>query len=313
MLRSRVAVVVVLLAALTAAALAALLLASQLIAAGHHNKESIEQRRDKVLEGRESLKKKSADKRADLDESKLFQDFRTEVDEMLNFVKEKKKLLREDSFKDGIGNIKAKAKKHQVLEGEIKSNTAQLKVINRTGQQMINRNHFKSAEIGQELETLNTSWEELQEAVKEQGSRLGQAEAQMDYNRMTGDIETKLADVKALMTVEETGEDMRGCKKMLAQHSAGEAELAALESKVGSLAQVAQDLADGHFDGDSILENCKDLRQEVNLLKAPAEQRKAALDLSLQFHEFNFDLQRELEWIAEKITIISGKHSRFIK
>ena len=68
----------------------------------------------------------------------------------------------------------------------------------------------------------------------------------------------------------------------------------------------AQDLADGHFDGDSILENCKELRQEVNMLKPLAEQRKAALDLSLQFHEFNFDLQRELEWIAEKITIISG-------
>ena len=86
-----------------------------------------------MLEGRENLKQGSAGKSGDLDESKLFQDFRTEVEEMLNFVKEKKELLREDSFKDGIGNIKAKAKKHQVLEGEIKSNTAQLKVINRTG------------------------------------------------------------------------------------------------------------------------------------------------------------------------------------
>ena len=283
-------------------------LAAELIAAGHHNKESIEQRRDRVLEGRHNLKEKSTGKRGDLDESKLFQDFRTEVDEMLNFVKEKKKLLREDSFKDGIGNVKAKAKKHQVLEGEIKSNTAQLKVINRTGQQMINRNHFKSPEIGQELETLNRSWEELQEAVKEQGAKLGQAEAQMDYNRMTGDIKTKLSDVRSLMTAEETGEDIRGCKKLLTQHAAGEAELAALETKIGALAQVAQDLADGHFDGDSILENCQDLRKEVSQLKPPAEQRKAALDLSLQFHEFNFDLQRELEWIAEKITIISGKY-----
>ena len=82
--------------------------------------------------------------------------------------------------------------------------------------------------------------------------------------------------------------------------------MVALETKVETLAQVAQDLADGHFDGASILKNCQDLRQEVNQLKQPAQERKAALDISLQFHEFYFDLQRELEWIAEKITIISG-------
>ena len=50
---------------------------------------------------------------------------------------EKMKLVMEDSFRDGIGNIKAKAKKHQVLEREIKANAVQLKVLNRTRQQMI--------------------------------------------------------------------------------------------------------------------------------------------------------------------------------
>ena len=281
-------------------------LANQLTTAGHHNSESIQQRRDKVLAGRDNLKQKSGEKRADLDESKIFQDFRTEVGEMVNFVQEKKKLLREDSFKDGIGNIKTKAKKHQVLEGEIKSNTAQLKVLNRTGQQMINRNHFKSKEIGGELENLNTSWEELQEAVKDQGSRLGQAEAQMDYNRMTGDIKTKLGDIKATISMEEAGDDIRGCKKLLAQHAAAEADLAALEQKVGALGQVASDLADGHFDGDAILKNCQELKGELAQLKTPSDNRKSSLNLSLKFHEFNFDLQRELEWIAEKITIISA-------
>ena len=56
------------------------------------------------------------------------------------------------------------------------------------------------------------------------------------------------------------------------------------------------------------MEKCQDLRKEASQLKPPAQQRKAALDLSLQFHEFNFDLQRELEWIAEKITIILGRY-----
>ena len=72
---------------------------------GHHNSDNIQQRQDKVLQGRDNLKMLSAQKRAELDESKIFQVFRTEVSEMMLFVDEKKKLVREDSFKDGVGNI----------------------------------------------------------------------------------------------------------------------------------------------------------------------------------------------------------------
>ena len=43
---------------------------------------------------------------------------------------------------------------------------------------------------------MNTAWEELVEGVREQGSRLGQAEAQTDYNRLTGDIKTKVRDLR---------------------------------------------------------------------------------------------------------------------
>ena len=252
------------------------------------------------------LKANSAKKRGELDESKLFQEFRTEVGEMNDFVAEKRKLVREDSFRDGIGNIKAKAKKHQVLEGEIKANAGQLKVLNRTGQQMVQRNHFKAREIGLELEGVNSAWVNLVEAVKEQGSKLRQAEAQNDYNRMTADIKTKMADIKSLMNSTDTGEDMRGCKKLLSQHTAAEAELAAVEHKVAGLGNVAADLADGHFDGDAILTNCDDLKQAVELLRTHCKNRKEALKQSMKFHEFNFDLQRELEWIAEKATIISA-------
>ena len=114
------------------------------------------------------------------------------------FITEKKKLIREDSFRDGIGNLKAKAKKHQILEGEIKANAVQLKVLNRTGRQMIQRNNFKAKHITKELENVNNAWEELMEAVKEQGSKLEQAEAQNVYNRMKADSKTKWQTSKVL-------------------------------------------------------------------------------------------------------------------
>ena len=114
------------------------------------------------------------------------------MNEMKDFMADKRRLVREDSFRDGIGKGKGQAKRHGVLEGEIKANAGQLKALNRTGQQMIQRNHFKAPAIAAELEGMQGSWDNLVTAVKEQGSKLGQAEAQNDYNRMTSDLRGKV-------------------------------------------------------------------------------------------------------------------------
>jgi hypothetical protein len=44
----------------------------------------------------------------------------------------------------------------------------------------------------------------------------------------------------------------------------------------------------------------------VQGLRTPAKARKEALTQSMKFHEFNFDLARELEWIAEKRSILNS-------
>ena len=72
---------------------------------------------------------------------------------------------------------------------------------------------------------------------------------------------------------------------------------------MGGLGEVAADLAEGHFDSAAILSNCAELRTELAGLREPAAARRDQLNLSLSFHEFNFDLARELEWIAEKVNI----------
>jgi spectrin beta len=64
--------------------------------------------------------------------------------------------------------------------------------------------------------------------------------------------------------------------------------------------------ADGHFDGANIIRNCEELTRAVQALKSPAKARKEALSQSMKFHEFNFDLARELEWIAEKQSILNS-------
>ena len=140
--------------------------------------------------------------------------------------------------------------------------------------------------------------------MKDKGARLGQAKAQKDYNLMTSDTKAKLAELASLINSQDTGEDKRYCKSLLSAHAAAEQELDQVDGKVAGLGALATDLADGHFDGDSILRNCDELSAAVSGLKGPAAARRAALEQSMKFHEFNFDLSRELEWIAEKKTVL---------
>ena len=87
---------------------------------------------------------------------------------------------------------------------------------------------------------------------------------------------------------------------LVSEHATAEAELGAVEQKVAGLSAVASDLAEGHFDGVSILSNCAEMRAAVAAMKEPAEARKQALMQSMKFHEFNFDLAREMEWVRFK-------------
>lgn len=103
-----------------------------------------------------------------------------------------------------------------------------------------------------------------------------------------------------MIDTDDTGDDMRGCKRLVSDHTAAEAELGAVEQKVADLSAVASDLAEGHFDGASILMTETEMRAAVAAMKEPAEARKQALMQSMKFHELNFDLAREMEWVAEK-------------
>ena len=179
----------------------------------------------------------------------VLQAFNREVDQLETSTSAQAKLLENLIVGDNI----PEAKKHQVLEEEMKTNAWQLKVLNRTDQLMVQRIH----NIGEELAGLISDWESLIEAVKE-GSKLCRAAAQIDI-RMSDEIKIKLGDIKSLKNSNDTGEDLRGCKPT------AEAELATVDQKVAGLGNVAAVLADGHLDGFAILTNCNDLTNKVEL------------------------------------------------
>lgn len=63
---------------------------------------------------------------------------------------------------------------------------------------------------------------------------------------------------------------------------------------------------EGHFDSKNIKDETKDIQNQFKNLKEPVDRRRAALEESLKFHNFVFELDAEMQWITEHLPAASS-------
>lgn len=108
--------------------------------------DDIQERRDTVLGKYVLFKADAKDKRNKLEDSKRFQYFKRDADELESWILEKLKIASEEFVKDST-NIQAKIQKHQAFEAEVTAHAEVIETLDRNGQEMINGQHFASEAI----------------------------------------------------------------------------------------------------------------------------------------------------------------------
>lgn len=73
--------------------------------------------------------------------------------------------------------------------------------------------------------------------------------------------------------------------------------------KVEDIVNQSNNLSDGHFDSYRIKENAIAIQQTLKALHEPAKNRRAALEESLKFYKFRFELDAEIQWIKEHLPL----------
>ena len=66
-------------------------------------------------------------------------------------------------------NLKSQVQKQKVFEEELAANKIQLNNIQKTGQEMIDSNHYASDKVADRLREVESLWIELQEATEQKG------------------------------------------------------------------------------------------------------------------------------------------------
>ncbi|XP_039432326.1 spectrin beta chain, non-erythrocytic 1 isoform X2 [Culex pipiens pallens] len=280
--------------------------ADKLIRNNHYDAKYIAERRDQVLARRAKVKDLAQKRRNALQASKDFQKFCADVDDLNAWLADKAKIAGDESYKD-LTNLPRKLQKHKAFERELRANEGQLRTVNKEGEALIKTNN-RAEEVTLMLAAVNQKWKELNTSSLEKGRRLEQASLQREHNRYIEDAKSKLEELDAALQSKQVGNDLRSCKDLMNKHQVLENDISMWEQKVAELVTSGEEMAhEGHFDANNIKNETKKIQNQFANLKGPAAKRREALEESLRFHKFVFELDAELQWINEHLPAASSE------
>ncbi|KAJ8962237.1 hypothetical protein NQ318_018209 [Aromia moschata] len=280
--------------------------ADALIADQHYDAQGIDDKRNQVLQRRQMVKNASQQRANVLDASKNYQEFCAEVHDLRVWMAEKLKTASDESYRD-LANLERKLQKHEAFERELRANEGQLRTVNKLGMALIAQDSYRKDDVAKTLQELNNEWQNLVGISLEKGRRLRQAVTQHGYNNTMEDVKNKLYEIEELLHSTNVGTDLRSCRDLLKRHDVLETELAQCANRVDDLVNQSNNLSDeGHFDSDGIRKNALASQEILKGLYTPAQERREALEESLKFYEFGFELDAELQWIKEHLPLASS-------
>ncbi|KRX45019.1 Spectrin beta chain, non-erythrocytic 5 [Trichinella murrelli] len=270
------------------------------------NEKLIRERVSEVVSYRDKIKQLAAHRHAELELSLVFHLFRREVEELMQWIGEKMRIVSSDSYHSGL-NLQKRIKKHEAFEAELHANQDRLTRINKKGMQLVERT-INGSEVSKLLENLNEEWEKLLTLTAERGQKLKHAGDQRVVNRMLDDLTFKLTDFQQKLESEDVGSDLRSIKQLIQNHTVLVQDVKSCACQVdGFVSHVEEFVRSGHDGAERILNNVLDLKEKYRLLEAPMKHRRDVLESSLLMHQFNFDVECEQQWIREKQSAASQK------
>ncbi|MEQ2177748.1 Spectrin alpha chain, non-erythrocytic 1, partial [Goodea atripinnis] len=204
-------------------------------------------------------------------------------------------------------NLQGKVQKHQAFEAELAANQSRIDALQKSGQELLDRKHYASAEVNARMEEVSEQWKKLLEATDLKGIKLREANQQQQFNRNVEDIELWLYEVEGLLASDDYGKDLTSVQNLQKKHALLEADVAAHQDRIdGITIQGRQFQEAGHFDADNIQKKQEALVVRYEALRDPMTARKQKLSDSLRLQQLFRDVEDEETWIREKEPIASS-------
>jgi spectrin alpha len=245
-------------------------------------------------------------KREKLEDSRRFQYFRRDADELESWIYEKLQAASDESYKDPT-NLQAKIQKHQAFEAEVAAHSNAIVVLDNTGMEMINQNHFQKVAIKERLDELHRLWELLLSKLAEKGMRLQQALVLVQFLRQCDEVMFWINDKEAFVTAHEFGHDLEHVEVLQRKFEEFQKDMSSQEYRVTEVCDTANKLiGEEHPEVEQISNKKKELLEAWERLKALALVRQEKLFGAHEIQRFNRDADETISWVNEKDLLLSS-------
>ncbi|XP_029791714.1 spectrin alpha chain, erythrocytic 1 isoform X1 [Suricata suricatta] len=273
--------------------------ATKLIDNDHYDSENIAALRDSLLSRRDALRARAAMRRKLLEDSWLLQKLYEDSDDLKNWINKKKKLADDEDYKD-TQNLKSRVKKQEDFKNELEDNQRLLNTLEKTGQEMIEANHYASDKVDARMAEVIGLWKELLEAIEQKGTQLHEANQELQFKNNAEDLEHWLDKVEEQAASKDYGKGLADIQNLLRKHALLESAAATRQDQVDTLTDLAAYFEGvGHPNAGDIQARQESLVSRFEALKKPLATRKKKLIDLLHLLQLCRDTEDEEAWIQE--------------
>ncbi|KAL3092945.1 hypothetical protein niasHS_004972 [Heterodera schachtii] len=262
--------------------------------------DDIQHRRTEVLDHYSQFKDFAKTKRDRLEEARQFQYFKRDADELEIWILEKLQTAAEESFRDPT-NLQAKIQKHDAFVAEVQAHSNAITKLDKTGNDMIQHDHYEKETIHKRLDRLHELWDRLFAMLENKGIKLQQTLKLLQFVRKCDEMLYWIKDKIQFVSTDDLGADLEHVEVMQRKFDEFLKELKSHESRVLDINHEANALIDeGHPEQQQIHGKRDEVNEAWHKLGTLTSTRGEALFGAQQIQRFYRDIDETLAWMGEK-------------
>ncbi|XP_020812650.1 spectrin beta chain, non-erythrocytic 1 isoform X1 [Drosophila serrata] len=208
----------------------------------HKDAALLAQRLADLEEAYSELLRRSAARRARLEEARNFHHFMEDYDNEESWLVDKQRICKTGITAKDLRAVLSLQQKHKALEDEIKSRKPKSGQMSEAGKRLIGEEHPRSSEIQSRIDSLAEHWQALEALVELRRRQLEDAAEAYQFYTDANEAESWLNEKMALVNSRDYGNDEPSAQALLQRHRDLQGELNAYSGDILNLNQQADKL-----------------------------------------------------------------------
>ncbi|XP_053553688.1 spectrin beta chain, erythrocytic [Bombina bombina] len=242
----------------------------------------------------------AAQRKAQLQQSRILWKFFGDMDEVERWIKEKEHIYTSMDFGKDLTGVSILQRKHKAFEDELRGLESNLQQTIKDGESMIDNKHYGSSKIKERIDKINVLWAQLKDLAAFRLKILNDTENFFQFQGDADDLAARLQDTYRIMQSEDIGHDEYSTQVLVKKQKELLDDIMLNRQILEGLNQQVQRFPEEFKVSPEIDSRLKKLRVLFSDLTALADLRSQKLQDALMFYTILGEIDACEMWMNEK-------------